>query len=783
MDKLKIVVLELDGDLEQKGFQVTLKIGDDNEPNQFQVRGNLPANPILAAHLEKHWQEKYRTLGAPYRISPRTIIRNHNPQQMIRDCKISAENLRQQLREWLESPSFRELDKQLRVKLNSTDTVRFLISTDNQQLAKLPWQEWDIFEAYQGAEIAFSARDFESPSKQEKSFAHQLKILAILGHSQDLDVDKDRQNIQALPHSHVIFLVEPSRQEFSEQLWEQSWDILFFAGHSETEGERGVIYLNPQESLSLDELKNGLNKAISHGLKLAIFNSCDGLGLVKQLGQLKIPNIIVMREPVPDKVAHAFLQYFLSAFVKGNSLYLAVRKAREKLEGLEGEFPCASWLPVIYQNQATVKFHGKLPSKSPELPDQELPWWKALVTIFLVSLMSTSAWGGLRWFGALQPGELWAYDLFTRIKPIEKPVTNPRILVVTIDHQDLDYQDEKSMGRGRSSLADSALVKVLAELEKLNPSVMGLDIYHPHRFSPELVKYFQQEKIPFYTVCKRNVSNEIPGVKPPNEQDIAPEYWVFSDFVKDADNIVRRHLLTMQLDLGDPCATDVSLSLLIAQHYLHLVSGGIEAENNPQELIIGDSSFPKLTNHTSGYQGIDARGSQMMLNYQRYFSMEDIAQSIPLRTILDQGIPDNLVNQLNSPIVLIGVTAKGENYDDFFNTPYGEEIPGVFLQAQMINQIVSAVLDGRQVISWWSLFPELLWIWAWSFFGGIVVLLARNTWQGQLILLLTLGALFLVCFYLFIEALWIPLIPTVLALVVTTELLLWLFLGNGRKIR
>ena len=64
--------------------------------------------------------------------------------------------------------------------------------------------------------------------------------------------------------------------------------------------------------------------------------------------------MIVMREPVPDRVAQEFLKYFLTAFAVGESLYSAARHARERLEGLEDEFPYATWLPVIFQNSAEV---------------------------------------------------------------------------------------------------------------------------------------------------------------------------------------------------------------------------------------------------------------------------------------------------------------------------------------------------------------------------------------------------------------------------------------------
>jgi predicted NACHT family NTPase len=104
--------------------------------------------------------------------------------------------------------------------------------------------------------------------------------------------------------------------------------------------------------LTIADLKFAVKKAIERGLQLAIFNSCDGLGIARDLAELQIPQIIVMREPVADLVAKKFLEYFLSSFYNGKSLYLAVREARERLHGLEQESPCASWLPVICQNLA-----------------------------------------------------------------------------------------------------------------------------------------------------------------------------------------------------------------------------------------------------------------------------------------------------------------------------------------------------------------------------------------------------------------------------------------------
>lgn len=148
-------------------------------------------------------------------------------------------------------------------------------------------------------------------------------------------------------------MVEPSRQELDEYLWdEQGWDILFFAGHSESKNHKGKIHINQDSTLSIAELRNALKFAIGHGLKLAIFNSCDGLGLTQQLADLQIPQTIVMRHNIPDKVAQEFLKYFLTYAASGEPFYLAMRYARERLQGLEDNYPGVSWLPVVCQNPA-----------------------------------------------------------------------------------------------------------------------------------------------------------------------------------------------------------------------------------------------------------------------------------------------------------------------------------------------------------------------------------------------------------------------------------------------
>jgi hypothetical protein len=68
----------------------------------------------------------------------------------------------------------------------------------------------------------------------------------------------------------------------------RSQQIFFFAGHSSSEDDaaRGSIELNQNDSINIDLFEHEIADAVEYGLQLAIFNSCDGLGIAQQLSNL-----------------------------------------------------------------------------------------------------------------------------------------------------------------------------------------------------------------------------------------------------------------------------------------------------------------------------------------------------------------------------------------------------------------------------------------------------------------------------------------------------------------
>jgi CHASE2 domain-containing sensor protein len=172
-----------------------------------------------------------------------------------------------------------------------------------------------------------------------------------------------------------------------------------------------------------------------------------------------------------------------------------------------------------------------------------------------------------------------------------------------------------------------------------------------------------------------------------------------------------------------------------------------------------------------GYQQVDAWGYQILLNYRSYrHSPLEIAPTVTLTQVLQGKVKPE---EVKDRIVLIGVTAQSAH--DYIPTPYSaqpgfyQEMPGVIVQAQMVSQIVSAVKDGRPLISVWSIWGEVLWIWGWSAVGAAIALVCRS---GLYLIMAggsALGVLWGLCLVFFSHGYWVPFVPSALVLVVTSS--------------
>lgn len=766
----KRAVLRLDGNLEQ-GFQVTLEIGEEGKVYFTEVNGYLPPNSELLQCLEL-WEQNYRQISESTRIKLKKVIIQTGALSQAETCRQLAQELQRHLKKWLESTAFQDVEKRLREVLNNEEPIRVLLRAQDNRLRKLPWHLWEFVEKYALAEIAFSTAPGQISFRIKPR--EKVRVLAILGNSEGIDTEADRKMLKELPNAEVLFLAEPSRQQINDQLWDQPWDIFFFAGHSETKDNQGRIYINRDDSLTLDELKYSLKQAITHGLQLAIFNSCDGLGLASELEQLHLPQLIVMREPVPDKVAQEFLKHFLGAFARGDSLYVAERKARERLQGMEDKFPCASWLPLIFQNPTAVPpTWEKLPN--PSGGKQPRNFWRRLGALCGASVVVTGAVMGVRALGWLQPLELPAYDFMLRMRPQEFP--DNRLVLIKITEEDFQLPEQKQRV---GSLSDQALDLVLKKLKPYQPRVIALDLTRDFDVNPkykDLVKNLRQDN--FIGICSiGNSKGRIGNSSPP---EVSRTQIGFNDVsTDDPYGILRRHVLYMDIDPKTPCRTQEAFSLKIAQIYLE--KHGIQLKPTPEGYLqLGKVVFKPLEAHSSGYQKFNASGHQILLNYR---SVNNSPLNLTLNQITLKQVLRNEVNLdvVKDKIIIIGVDA--DSVPDYFLTPYAqnqeEQIPGIMVHAQVVSQIISAVLDKRPLLKVWSIQEEVLWVLSWSIVGGLLVWWRRTPIYLSLAASITLCVLYALCYIFFVQAsMWIPFAPAVIVLVVTGGCITSLFISQN----
>lgn len=407
----KLVLLKFGEGNWDSGFPVNLRIRETGK-SEIETDGRLSPAPELP-RLYRDWKMVYADRRIGFRKGNLTVgKRNYRALKKIKgvtniSVQDSAKALECRLNDWLsgENEGFRPIREMLLRHLNETDEIRFVISARSPLLWQFPWHLCDLFASYSHADVTLGSLEYPL-----KSLAitpkERIKILVLLGEAKDIDVEADLQLLRdGLPEEAELLepLIATDFKTLTEALWQNEIDILFFAGHSTSQGRKGRFFLNETESVAIQELKHGLQQAIARGLKLAIFNSCDGVQLARDLADVQMPAVIVMREPIPDEAAQAFLSHFLKAFAKKKMpLYQAVREARERLQGLEKKYPYLTWLPVLYQHPCAedLRWDGMLRMyRAIELSTIfKIPRLPYLAAAIITSCVFVGGWLGARHF-------------------------------------------------------------------------------------------------------------------------------------------------------------------------------------------------------------------------------------------------------------------------------------------------------------------------------------------------------------------------------------------------
>jgi CHASE2 domain-containing sensor protein len=380
-------------------------------------------------------------------------------------------------------------------------------------------------------------------------------------------------------------------------------------------------------------------------------------------------------------------------------------------------------------------------------------------TIAIASLAATGTLLGARQLLPLKPmevplfekTEVAALDWMMRRKP--DAGIDPRLLVVEITEADL--REHK-----RFPLSDQVIAQAIANLNRHRPRTIGLDLLRDIPQAPGRAALLKELHQPNVVVITKIGSDETDNTPPPPGFGLNHEQVGFNDIVIDPDDIVRRTLLFADYkNLTLP-----SFSLRLTQMYLK--AQGIKptgAPHDPNILKLGAAAFPPLESNAGGYQLMDARGYQILLNYR---SAKNAVRHVTLGQVLrNQVNPD----WIKDKAVLIGTTAP--SIKDLFATPYSAiqrddpKMPGVVIHAQMVSMMLDAAL-GKQPLLWvWSEPVEMAWIAGWAIVAAVLAWRIRR----PLILIGTeFGVLVILagtCWGIFMLNGWVPIFAPAVAIV------------------
>jgi CHASE2 domain-containing sensor protein len=437
---------------------------------------------------------------------------------------------------------------------------------------------------------------------------------------------------------------------------------------------------------------------------------------------------------------------------------------------MEGEFPCASWLPIICQNLAEVPpswndlFAPEI-VVSESLPRRRRFRRRGLQKVLIASVMVTCLVMGMRYFGLLQSLELHAFNKMMQLRPAE--AEDSRILVVKVTEEDIKYL------KGQHPLHDDTMLQLLKKLEEYQPRVIGLNIYRDRpegKGRADLVQYLQQKSDRIIPLCTNSYQGD-PAVLPP--PGIDKKRLGFSDVFHDPDQVIRRQVLVIN-PLKDrpalktppsPCPALYALSFQLAFRYLD--AKNIKLKFTPKkQLQLGSVIFQPLEPHTGFYQNVDMGGYQVMINYQASFN-KDSRYEVTLQEILENQLDADFVK---GKIMIIGM--KDHTVSKSFKTPYSPPINALTLHAQMVSHILSAVEDQRPLLWFLPLWNDAILVLACCLLGGMIV-----TWRLQ-ILHQGLAVVFLVIIiagasfsFILVNGLLLPLVPSIIGLLTTSSYL------------
>jgi hypothetical protein len=386
---------------------------------------------------------------------------------------------------WLQSAELYEIRAQLAnaaQQVEANEAIQVFLTCSPLELDRLPWELWNI-----QAEFSTQAtiRWIRAPLNiaaaavdQALSLRRRQRVLVVLGDDTGLNFEEDRQAVKSLqpvadvefvgwqPELTAIQVIEQITQAITDP---KGWDVLFFVGHSNetllTGGELGIA---PGISINIQDITPQLMVAKLKGLQVAIFNSCSGLSLAHALIDMGLGQVVVMREPIHNRVAQVFLLGLLQGLGEGLDIYDALQAARQVLqEQKRSIYPSAALVPSLFCHPGAKLFRIQQRSsgfkwdiKSPRSIVPSI----VLIGSLLLSVLPPIHEGLLS--GRMVSQGLWR-DWTNQLPALKPPIT-----LVQIDASSINQAKIKQL----HPIDRSYLAKIVDQVIDRRAKVLGVDV-------------------------------------------------------------------------------------------------------------------------------------------------------------------------------------------------------------------------------------------------------------------------------------------------------------------
>jgi adenylate cyclase len=372
-------------------------------------------------------------------------------------------------------------------------------------------------------------------------------------------------------------------------------------------------------------------------------------------------------------------------------------------------------------------------------------WAVALAT----GLATAAAVVAVRTVGWLEVVELQVHDRLLRLRP--QPAEPGRRVAM------VGYTETDIMSQAVYPVPDETLARVLQTLLDHGAAAVGVDFYRDVLIPPgseQLEAVLRGD--PRVVMIELVAEGDKPAVPPPAVLRGTSQVG-YSDQKLDRDDTVRRAILFQD---GDDGTQHLSLALQVALRWLEPRGVGFGADPEDESRVrLGETTLPRFGPDDGGYTGADARGYQMLIDW-------DGNAPFPMVSMADVLSGAARPERFRDKVVLVGAVA--ESIADLRRTPFGLW-PGVFVHGHIAEQLVRYGLGEARPIGVLPEVAESAWIALWGLLGAGLGLLRRSAWVFVAGAGLGAVAVAGVGFAALLAGWWLPVAPPALAWLVSAS--------------